>query len=77
VPKSAIFSAVDLLQPLDLPPQPGHRAGVKHLKLELAHVVQDGAGAQFHQHRQRRDFPQHHLGPALEGQLNWPSRFSR
>jgi hypothetical protein len=61
---------LDAAQPFDLFPQPGHGAGVQHLQLELAHVLQHGARAQFHQHGQRGDFPQHHLGPlALEGQL--------
>ena len=61
---------VDPAQPLDLFPDPGHRAGIEDLKLELAHRGEDGARAQFHQDGERGDFPQHDLGPlALEGQF--------
>ena len=57
-------------QPLDLFPKPGHGAGIQHLQFELAHFLQNRPAAQFHQHRQRRNFPQHHLGPtAFKGQL--------
>jgi hypothetical protein len=55
--------AVRPAQAFDLFPELGHGAGVEHLKFELAHPVQHGAAAQFHQHGKRRDFPEHHLGP--------------
>jgi hypothetical protein len=58
------------VEAFDLFPQLGHGAGVEDLKLEPAHVAQDGAAAQLHQDGERGDFPQHDLGPgAFEGQL--------
>ena len=57
-------------QHLDLFPQAGHGAGVKHLQFEPAQGFQDGTRPQFHQDGQRGNFPQHHLGPAaFEGQF--------
>ena len=59
-----------LLQPLDLLPEPGHRPGVEHLELELLHLVEDRPRAQLHQHGEGRDLPHHRLGPrALEGEV--------
>ena len=73
VPKSAICRPGCGAQTLDLLPDLGHRAGIEHLQLEPPHVAQHGAGAQFHQDRQRRDLPQHDLGPRpFEGQLILP-----
>ena len=64
------LKAVDLAQPLDLFPKPGHGAGIEDLQFKLAHRRQHRAGPQFHQDGQSRNFPQHDLGPlALEGQL--------
>jgi len=54
---------LDLSQALDLFPQLGHGARIKHLELEPAHIVQHCTATQFHQHGQRGDFPHHHLGP--------------
>jgi hypothetical protein len=71
-PRAEIGDAqvVEPLQAFDLFPQLGHGAGVEDLKLEPAHVAQDGAAAQLHQDGEGGDFPQHDLGPfAFEGQL--------
>ena len=54
----------------DLLPELGHGAGVEDLKLELAHVFENGTAAQFHEHGKRGDLPQHDLWPgAFERQL--------
>ena len=36
----------DLPQPLDLFPDPGHGAGVEHLQLEPAHILEHGPAAE-------------------------------
>jgi hypothetical protein len=62
--------AGDPLEAFDLFPQLRHGAGVEDLKLEPAHVAQDGAAPELHQDGERGDFPQHDLGPAaFEGEL--------
>ena len=67
------FQPLDLAQPGDLLPEFRHGAGIEHLQLEAAELFQDRPRAEFHQHGQRRDFPEHDLGPAaLEGQLVLP-----
>jgi hypothetical protein len=70
VPKSAMLQALGPLEAFDLFPEFRHGAGVEHLKLEPAHLAQDGAAPEFHQDGERGDLPQHDLGPfAFEGQL--------
>ena len=65
--------ARDFPQAFDLLPKPGHGAGIKDLKLELAHVFRDGTRTQLHQHGKRGDLPEHHLRPAtLERQFVLP-----
>ena len=54
---------VNLAQLLDLFPDFRHGAGIEHLQFKPAHVIQHRARTQLHQHRKRRDFPKHHLGP--------------
>ena len=62
-----------LLQPLDLLPDPGHGAGVEHLQVELAETPQHGARPQFVEDRERRDLPHGGLDPrSVEGQLVLP-----
>ncbi len=71
-PRAEIGDAqpVEPAQAGDLFPKLGHRPGIEHLQLEPAELLQRRAAAQLHQHGERRDLPQHHLGPgALEGQL--------
>ena len=61
---------VKLAQPFYLFPKARHGAGVEHLQLEPAHVLQCRAGAQFHQGGQGGNLPQHDLWPlAFEGQV--------
>ena len=47
----------------DLFPKFRHGAGIEHFNLEAPQPLQHHAAAHFHQHRQDRNFPQHHFGP--------------
>ena len=60
-------------QPLDLRPQLGFGASVKHIEIEAAHAAHGRAGAQFVDDGERRDLPHRGLGPEPgEAQLVLP-----
>ena len=60
----------ELLQAVDLLPDPRHGAGIEHLQLEAAHAPEHAARAQLVQDRERRDLPHRGLDPgAVEGEL--------
>ena len=44
-------------------PEFRHGAGIEDFELEPPHGAKDGAATQFHQDRERRNFPEHDLGP--------------
>ena len=45
-------------------PDFGHGARVKDLQFKAPHLGQNCATSQFHQDRERRDFPHHDFGPS-------------